>query len=83
MVGEMEMNTKDAKKILKQVAVKKGVSEQEVRVEIEKAIERAKANSDPQVREQWNNMKFKGDTPTPEELLIYMVGKYGENSNVL
>lgn len=72
------MNTKAARKILKQVAIKYGISEQEVRTEIEKAIELAKANTDTKVHGQFSQIKCKGDVPTPEEFLIYMTEKCRE-----
>lgn len=73
------MNTKAAKRILKKVANKHGVTEQEVRMEIEEAIIMAKANSESNVHSQFNKIKCKGDVPTPEEVLIYLSKRCEKN----
>lgn len=70
------MKVNDADSILKQVAIKNGVSEQEVRQEIQKAIKIAKDNQNSKGQAQWKKMKYKGEYPTPEELITNMIDKY-------
>jgi len=59
-------------KILEQIAKKNGVPVEDVRKEIEMAIAAAQNNPDPEVQKEWSKMKFKNDTPTPEEFIKYM-----------
>jgi len=62
----------DMREILGHVAREKGVSEQEVLSEMQKAIDEAYANPDPAIRAQWEAMPFAGK-PTPEELIMHIV----------
>lgn len=71
------MNTKAAKNILKKIAMKNGISEEEVRMEIKKAIELAASNKDPKIHNKFNEIKCKGDIPTPEEVLVYLSNQCG------
>lgn len=64
------MNTKE---IFRQVAKQYNTTLEEVYTEIQKAIDAGFANPDPAVREEWKKIKFKGERPTPEEVLAYMV----------
>lgn len=67
------MNTTKAKKALLQVALKEGVSVDEVQREIELAISVAANSTDPKVRAFWLNMTpRKGQLPTPEEAILYI-----------
>mgnify|MGYP000941357628 CR=1 FL=1 len=59
-------------KALKQVAAQKGISIDEVRSEIQLAIDMAMANEDPLIREKWSKIPHKGDKPTPEEVIVYL-----------
>lgn len=64
------MNTKE---IFQQVAKQYNTTPEEVYTEIQKAIDAGFAHPDPAVQEEWKKMKFKGQRPTPEEVLAYMV----------
>lgn len=64
---------KTAKDIIKQVAQKEGVSEEEVRTEINKSIMMGWNNPDPKVHEIWTGIPCEGEMPTPEELIIWAV----------
>ena len=60
---------------IEKVARHNGVSEDEVRREIQTAIDLAMANPDPGVREYWAKIPRKGDKPTPEEAILYISGQ--------
>ena len=63
-----------AKKALESVAKKNGVSVEEVRREIEISIAAAKANSDLEIQAFWMSIPRKGEFPTPEEVILHLVG---------
>lgn len=55
--------------ILKQIALKNGVSVEEVRKEIEEAIIMGQSNPDPEIQKQWEMMGLKDEVATPEEVI--------------
>jgi len=63
------MNKRKAKKALREVAKKHGVSVEEVRREIELVIKTAMASSDPKIQENWGTI-----APTPEDLIAHLAG---------
>lgn len=63
--------SKGAKAIIK-LAAQKGVSAEEVRHEIQIAIDTGMANQDPKIQAYWNDMLKKGVKPTPEDVIIYI-----------
>ena len=64
------MKTKDAAKIIKELAVKNCTSESEIRREMKLAILEWYKNS--YTRENWNRILGEGNLPTPEEFIIIM-----------
>ena len=54
------------------IARKEGVSVDEVRREIQKAIDDAMQSDDPAVQSYWKKIKYKGEKPTPEEVVLYI-----------
>jgi len=58
-----------------EIAKRHGVSQQEVRREIQAAIDAAMANPDPAVRLFWASVPRAGKKPTPEEAIPYMAGQ--------
>lgn len=64
------MNTNE---IFRQVAKQYNTTPMEVYTEIQKAIDAGFTNPDPAVQEEWKKIKFKGERPTPEEVIEYMV----------
>ena len=50
-------------------------SPEEVRREMQIAIDAGFDNPDPAVQEEWKKMTLKGDRPTPEEVINYAVKK--------
>lgn len=68
------MDTAKAKKALKKLAQREGVSEETVRREIEVAITEAMKSSEPQAQAFWKAIPHKGEQPTPEEVIAYIAG---------
>lgn len=66
------MNTKAAKKAIKKIAAEEGITEDEVREEIQKAILAGYMN--PVTRNMWNKVFGKNIIPTPEEFIV-KIGK--------
>ena len=65
---------KDVNEIIRFIAGREGISEQEVLEEMQKAINAAFKNENPDVRREWENMPFK-DTPAPQEFIKYIAEK--------
>ena len=66
------MITKD---IFARIAEQNNTTATEVYSEIQKAIDDAFSNPDPRIQAEWKKMNYKGDKPTPEEVIEYLVGK--------
>lgn len=66
------MNTND---IFKKIAMENNTTPEEVRTEIQKAIDAGFDSPDPQIQEEWKKMNIKGERPTPEEVIAYVVGR--------
>ncbi len=66
------MNTK---KLFMQIAIENNTTPEEVRREIEKAIDEAMSSPDPQARIFWENIPKKSAKPTPEEVIAYIAGE--------
>lgn len=61
----------NVKEVIKKIAAQEGISEEQCRSEMEKAIIAAKNNPDPDKRKNFN-MMFDGRVPTPEEFICKM-----------
>ena len=68
----INMNTND---IFERVAKKHGKTRDEVYADIQEAIDAAYADPDLIARAEWKKMNIKGERPTPEEVLEYLVRK--------
>ncbi|TEB05603.1 hypothetical protein Psch_02644 [Pelotomaculum schinkii] len=66
------MDTAKAKRALKKLAKQKGISEKEVRREIEIAIEEAMKSPELQAQAFWKSIPHKGEQLTPEEVIAYI-----------
>ena len=55
------------------IAEKYNTTPEEVRREMQIAIDAGFDNPDPAVQEEWKKMTLKGDRPTPEEVINYAV----------
>lgn len=70
------MNNKKAERLIEAVAQKNGVTTQEVRRELETMIKQMfSAPSDELTRFRQSQIACKGARPTPEELIVYLVGR--------
>lgn len=61
-----------ANKALKIIALKHGVSVEEIRKEIQFAIDEGMKNSNPQIQAYWNSVPRRGKKPTPEEVVVHI-----------
>lgn len=59
--------------VLAEVARQHGVTESEVRKNIDEVIKSGMENPDPKVREKWRSIPCRGKTPTAEEVIDYFV----------
>lgn len=66
------MDIGKAKRAIKNLAKQKGISEKEVRQEIEIAITEGMKSPEPQARAFWETIPHKGEKPTPEEVIAYI-----------
>lgn len=58
-------------KAITKLAAEKGISVEEVRREIQIAINMGMANQDPNVQAYWKKILKKGVKPTPEDIIEY------------
>ena len=61
--------------IFERIASEHNTTVEEVRREMEIAIRAGVNNPDPKVKGQWAKIPCKGDIPTPDELITYVVRK--------
>lgn len=69
------MKLSKGRKAIEKVASQNGVSVEEVRNEIQKAIELGMGDPDPLAKAKWESMCKHGNPPTPEELIIHMAAE--------
>lgn len=69
------------KQILKQIAKENHVTPEEVRFEIQAAIQIGMNSSDPDVRQRWAEIPKKGDVPTPEEVIVFLFTQVSNSSS--
>ncbi|MDL2301021.1 hypothetical protein LJC58_01555 [Lachnospiraceae bacterium OttesenSCG-928-D06] len=69
------MNQKIVQRALKKIAKKEGISVAEVKHEIEVAIAFGKSNPDNRIQQRWKEVLSKGETPTPEEVILQLAKK--------
>ena len=63
----------DIAKMLRQIALREGVPVEEVRKQIKIAMLAGLHSQDLQVQACWKRIPCKGDIPTPEELIVFLV----------
>ena len=66
------MNLKKARRALRAVAKRQGLSEREVVAAIEPAIAQAYRQGDGKILAQWEKIPCAGDMPTAYELVAYL-----------
>lgn len=67
------------KLVKEKIAEKYNTTPEEVRREMQIAIDAGFDSPDPAVQEEWKKMTLKGDRPTPEEVINYAVKKLKGN----
>ena len=67
------------KLVKEKIAEKYNTTPEEVRREMQIAIDAGFDNPDPAVQEEWKKMTLKGDRPTPEEVVNYAVKQFKGN----
>lgn len=60
-------------KILKQIAIKNGVSVSQVRRDIQAALDEGWNSSDEKVKAYWRKIPAKHEKPTLEEVILFMM----------
>jgi hypothetical protein len=66
------MDIGKAKRAIKNLAKQKGISEGEVRREIEVAIAEGMKSSESKALAFWETIPRRGEKPTPEEVIAYI-----------
>ena len=61
--------------ILQQIASTRNTTPEEVRQQLESAMETALKNPDPLVQKMWQSIPKKGSTPTLDEFMEYLIEK--------
>ncbi|MBO7184181.1 MAG: sporulation initiation factor Spo0A [Oscillospiraceae bacterium] len=69
------MSNNKFEEILIQIAKKNHSTPENVRKEMQYAMDMAMASSDPAVQARWATVPRKGERPTLEEFVCYMVSK--------
>ena len=59
--------------ILQQIAAVNGTSPDKVRQQMEAAMASALCNPDPAVQQMWRSIPCKGDTPTLDKFMDYLI----------
>ena len=62
----------DAARAIQIIAMKEGVTVEEVRKQIKLAMFAGLCSQDPAVQARWKKVPCKGELPTPEELITYI-----------
>lgn len=68
---EFETMIDKASAVIRSIAQKNHCSEDEVRKEMEAAIQAGYENPEPEIRAMWATSPFANRQPTPEEFLIF------------
>ena len=62
--------------IIEKVAEMNNTTPEEVYAEMQAAIDAGFCNPDPQVQKEWEKVFYRGDGPTPEDVILYAVGRF-------
>ena len=62
----------DAEKAIRSIAMREGVTTEEVRKQMKLAMLAGLCSQDPVVQARWKIIPCKGEVPTPEELITYI-----------
>ncbi len=61
--------------VLNRIARREGIDTESVYKEIEYAMEIGMNNTDPNVRAMWSSIPCKGDKPTVDELIVWILSQ--------
>lgn len=75
---KMKNNIRRAERALKQFSKKEGIPLEEIRREIQIATDDAMKNADSTAQALWDEMNYKGEKPTPEEVIAFLATKLKE-----
>lgn len=73
--GAKEEMSKEFRELLEAVAKQNNTTADEVYKEMQIAIDAGFDNPDPEVQKMWKQIPFKGERPTPEEVIPYVALK--------
>lgn len=73
MYSQEELNQVSV--VLSIMAAKNGISEDQMRKEIQETINYARSNSDPKATEMWKNAPFSEDNPSIEEFIMWIANE--------
>lgn len=79
----MDYKREKALEAIGMVALREGISSDEVYREIERAIESGLSNPDPEVQKAWQSVFRPGETPTPEDIILYAIEVLSDCANDL
>ena len=69
------MNKKKMQNVIRVIAERNGVSIDYVRTEIQKIIDIGINNPDPKIRAYWKSIPYKGERPTPDEVIRFFANE--------
>lgn len=70
----------EIEKNLEIIAKREGISPEEVRTEIGRAISYTMKSDDPKIQRFWSNFPCEGDSPTVEEVIGYLADKLSKET---
>ena len=69
---------KKAREAIRMIAQRNSITEQQVREEMELAIDSGYNNPDPSAQKYWKSTPFANRKPSPEEFMIWCAAKANE-----
>lgn len=73
------MRKRKFKKVMDNIGKGEGISSKEVEKEIQIAIDSGIDNPDAAIRSEWEKVPFKGERPTPQEVIEYLCKEMKKN----
>ncbi|MDD6612291.1 MAG: sporulation initiation factor Spo0A C-terminal domain-containing protein [Clostridiales bacterium] len=62
--------------IIEKVAEMNNTTAEEVYAEMQMAINAGFHNPDPQVQKEWEKVSYRGNSPTPEDVILYAMEQF-------
>lgn len=73
------MRKRKFNKVMNTIGKGEGISSKEVEKEIQSAIDSGFDNPDTAIRAEWAKILFKGERPTPQEVIEYLCKEMKKN----